>query len=106
MSSARNIPNEPTIVATQLNNLAQLLSEKGDYDGAELLFREAIVIKEKVYGHDHPSTATTLNNIAVLLYSKGKKKEASVLGKQALRICEKALGPNHPTTKQYREDWA
>ena len=98
MASARNIPNEPTMVATQLNNLADLLSSKGDYDGAEPLFREAIAIFKNVLGNDHPLVATGFNNLAGLLSSKGDYDGAEKLVQEALLIDENALGHEHPDT--------
>ena len=55
------------MVATQLNNLAGLLSSKGDYDGAEPLYRESLAIRKKALGDDHPLAATGLNNLALFV---------------------------------------
>jgi len=82
------------------------LSDKGDYDAAEPLFREALAIDKKALGNDHPGVATDLNNLAQLLWTKDKSsKEAVRLGLQALEIAEKKLGHDHPRTEQYRRDW-
>jgi len=82
-----------------------LLKAKGDYDGAEPLFREALAIDKKVYGEDHPEVATDLNNLAQLLKKKGDEKTASSMGKEALRIRLKVLGPDHPHTKSAQRKW-
>ena len=68
---------------------------------------EALEVKKRAYGMDHPSTAFTLNNIALVLWTKDKNSaEAARLGRQALAIAERALGREHPTTQQYRREWA
>jgi len=92
-------------VATDLNNLAGLLSHQGNFLEAEPLYREALEIKKKVLGPYHPSIATGLNNLAVLLSRQGKKMEANKLGKEALAIWTRALGPDHPNTLEAQEDW-
>ena len=65
--------------ATSLNNLAALLQDKGDYEGAEPLYRRALDICERVLGKDHPDTATSLNNLAGLLHDKGEYEGAEPL---------------------------
>lgn len=40
------------------------------YGEAEPLYREALAIGEKVYGHHHPEVATNLYNLAALLQSR------------------------------------
>ena len=59
-------PDHPD-VATILNNLGELLWDKGDYAGAEPLIRQALGIGEKALGPDHPDVAIRLNNLAELL---------------------------------------
>ena len=46
-----------------VNNLGDLLSEKGDYDGAEALYRRALEGREKALGAEHPDTRQTLTNL-------------------------------------------
>jgi tetratricopeptide (TPR) repeat protein len=84
--------------ASSLNNLAELLKNKGDYDGAEPLYRRALAITEKVLGAEHPSTANSLNNLALLLSNKGDYDRAEPLSRRALAIRELLLGAQHPLT--------
>ena len=84
--------------ATALSNLANLLSSKGDYDGAEPLYRRALETDEKVLGPEHPDTATALGNLGLLLNKKGDHDGAEPLYRRALEIKEKVLGPEHPDT--------
>ena len=71
---AKTIPNNETQVAVQLNNLALLLSDKVDYDGAITPQQQALEIWKKSLGNHHPQVATGLNNLALLLRDTGKKK--------------------------------
>ena len=74
------------------------MSEKGDYDAAEPLFRRALAINERALGPEHPVTATSLNNLSALLSDKGDYDAAEPLYHRALAIRERALGPEHPDT--------
>jgi tetratricopeptide (TPR) repeat protein len=84
--------------AASLNNLASLLQDQGDFEGARPLFERALAIYEKALGPDHPVTATTLNNLAFVLKSLGHYSEARPLYERALTIRRKALGADHPDT--------
>jgi Tetratricopeptide repeat len=47
--------------------LALLLGVKGDYSGAEPLYRRALAIDEKALGPDHPNTRQVKENLDDLL---------------------------------------
>lgn len=61
-----------------------------------MLLTEALHIRERTLGPDHPAVAATLNNLAVLYGKRGKFKDALPMCKRALAIREKVLGPDHP----------
>ena len=65
----------------------------GDYAKAEPLFKEALEIRQKVLGPEHPDTATSLNNLAALYQAMGDYAKAEPLFKEALEIRQKVLGP-------------
>ena len=83
------------LIANSLNNLAVLLKTKGDYAGAEPLYRRALAIRERALGPDHPDTAKSLNDVANVLEETGRYGEAESLYRRALAIREQALGPDH-----------
>ncbi|MBD2675739.1 tetratricopeptide repeat protein, partial [Aphanizomenon flos-aquae FACHB-1416] len=68
------------------------------YKEAEPLYQQALALRQKLLGDDHPDVATSLNNLALLYYSQGKYKEAEPLYQQALNILEQRLGVDHPRT--------
>ena len=49
--------------ATALFSRAALLRDKGDYEQALDLYREALAIRERVLGPEHPDTATSLDGL-------------------------------------------
>ncbi|MGH8521729.1 MAG: tetratricopeptide repeat protein, partial [Gammaproteobacteria bacterium] len=83
-------------VATDLNNLAQLLQDTHRLEEAEPLMRRALAILEKILGAEHPSVATALNNLATLLQNTYRLEEAEPLMRRALAIDEQSYGPEHP----------
>ena len=51
----------------------------GDYAKAEPLFKEALQIRQKVLGPEHPDTAQSLNNLAELYQAMGDYAKAEPL---------------------------
>ena len=80
---------------TSLNNLALLYQSQGRYAEAESLYQEALALRKKLLGEDHPDVATTLNNLALLYESQGRYAEAEPLYQEALALIKKLLGENH-----------
>ncbi len=81
-----------------VNNLAVLLTEKGDLAGAEPLYRRALAAYERALGKEHPETLGCVNNLAILLRRKGDYAEAGQLYRRVLDVRERTLGPEHPDT--------
>jgi tetratricopeptide (TPR) repeat protein len=88
-------PDHPE-VATDLNNLAQLLKATNRLSEAEPMMRRALEIGEASFGSDHPEVATDLNNLAGLLKDTNRLSEAEPLYRRALEIDEASFGPHHP----------
>ena len=88
--------NEHPILATALNNLAQLLQDTNRVAEAEPLMRRALQIDEASYGLDHPNVAISLNNRAALLRVTNRLAEAEPLMRRALQIDEASYGLDHP----------
>jgi hypothetical protein len=59
--------------------LAEVLRASRNFAEAELLYRQALGIDEKVYGPQHPATLNEVRNLAGFLRERGKDGEAVVL---------------------------
>jgi CHAT domain-containing protein/Flp pilus assembly protein TadD len=84
--------------AEKLNKQGIQLYQEGRYAEAEPLHKEALTIRKKQLGDNHPDTAKSLNNLALLYESQGRYTEAELLHKEALAIRKKQLGDDHPDT--------
>ncbi len=96
LQEAEKFGEQDPRLAISLNNLAALYDTRGKYVRAELLYRRALAIREKVLGPEHLDVATSLNNLAALYLGQGKYAEAEPLYQRALAIKEKTLGPEDP----------
>jgi tetratricopeptide (TPR) repeat protein len=70
----------------------------GDYAKAEPLYQEALRIRKKVFGNEHPNTALSLSNLGSLYYSMREYSKAQPIYQEALLIRRKVLGREHPET--------
>ena len=82
-------PDHPQ-VATDLNNLAQILRDLGQPEAARPLQERALAIDEAAYGPGHPRVATGLNNLAAILRDLGQPGAARPLQERALAITQAA----------------
>ena len=78
--------------------MALLYQFQGRYGEAEPLYKEALQVREKVLGKEHPDTLTSMNNLAALYESQGRYGEAEPLLKEALQVLGEVLGEEHPYT--------
>jgi tetratricopeptide (TPR) repeat protein len=83
-------------LAASLNNLAGLYRATGRYSEAEPLYQQALELRKRLLGDNHPSLATSLNNLAGLYKSTGHYNKAELLYQEALELRKRLLGENHP----------
>ncbi len=49
-----------------MNNLAEVLSSQGKYKEAEEMHGQALALRERVLGKEHPDTLLSMNNLALV----------------------------------------
>jgi tetratricopeptide (TPR) repeat protein len=81
-----------------MNNLANAYYYEGKYAQAEVLQSQAVEMKRRVKGPEHPSTLYSMNNLALVYRLQGKYEQAEALHSQTLEIQRRVLGPEHPDT--------
>lgn len=94
-----NTPNTgyeiPARIRT-LHNLVIKYAQKGRYEVAVPLCKQALEDLEKTSGPNHPDFATMLNILALVYRDQHLYREATQLLNEALQIREKTLGADDP----------
>ena len=81
-----------------MHALADMFTNKGEYDRALPLYEECLAKSKRVLGEDHPNTLESLNNLAFIFYSKGEYDRALPLFEECLAKRKRVLGDDHPDT--------
>ena len=76
-----------------LNDQGIELIQLGQYDKAEPVLLQAVAVRERAFGPDHPNVSYALYNTGWLYKLEGRYAEAEPLIRRALVIQEKSLGP-------------
>lgn len=80
------------------NELGWHLWDIAAYAEGQPYFEQAVTIRQRILGEDHPDTAHSLNSLGYLLRAQGKLAEAGPYFERALAIREKILGEEHSDT--------
>jgi eukaryotic-like serine/threonine-protein kinase len=83
--------------ADAANVLARVLHQRGDYDGAQALYEEALGIV-RPHGEELELRSAVMNNLGSLLRERGEHRAALPLLREALALREARSGPDHPAT--------
>jgi tetratricopeptide (TPR) repeat protein len=97
---ARALKIEDEQTSRLLNQVGFYLRERALFTEARTALEQALAMRERVLGSDHPDTAQSLNNLGSLLRDLGDLNGARSNYERALTIREKALGQDHPSTAQ------
>jgi pentatricopeptide repeat protein len=87
-------------------NLADTYGEAGRRDEALKLREEALPLRRKVLGPEHPDTLGTMNDLASSYAEAGRMDEAIKLLEAMLPLSRKVLGSEHITTRFAMENLA
>ena len=82
--------------AWQLNNIGAVRGLRGERGAALLAQQQALALKEKALGRDHPDVGISEGNIAVELAGLGRNQEALTHVDRAVALIENGLGASHP----------
>ena len=79
-----------------LVELGRGYEDAGAPERAEPLFREALAMREHIFGEAHKETATSKSSLALLLWRRGDLAAAEPLFRQSLDTSRALLGDDHP----------
>lgn len=84
----------------RLLDMACLLSDLGQYDEAEEMYRKALRLQEAAFGADGEGLMETVYSYGVLLREMGRFAESVAVLERALALQQRRLGPQHLATLQ------
>jgi len=84
--------------AATLHDLAELRSDRGDWEAGVALLRQAVSIRLEALGAGHPDTLESTAVLALLLAHEGERARAEEMLTDALARCERDLGERHRAT--------
>ncbi|QKK07662.1 MAG: serine/threonine protein kinase [Planctomycetota bacterium] len=84
------------VEATVRNTLGTVYQSLGEYDSAEAMLRESIVLFEDSDGPTARTTLSVCRNLGAVLIDTGRLDEAEAIVRETLRRATDALGPDQP----------
>jgi tetratricopeptide (TPR) repeat protein len=91
-----DLKDKPEVQATLMHTMGNVYESLGLYDKAAGLLRDALEIRRRALGNEHPDVARTMNLLASVLYDKGDYAGAEALFRQTLALQRRLLGNDHP----------
>src|SRR5205085_11695717 len=98
--------DRPVIEASIRETIRSVLLKVGRRDLALPHAEQALAIRRRVLGDDHPDTLTSLNNYGSVLEKLGRDSEAESVYKQALERRRRLLGEDNPKTLMSLNNYA
>jgi hypothetical protein len=83
-------------VADSLAELANVLTQKGEFAAAEPLIRESLKIRRTVFGESHPEVADSLEELGLNLFDQGDDEPSMDLLREAVAMRRETQGDLHP----------
>lgn len=82
-----------------LDTLAGTLQDLGRYDDAVARYEEALTMRRRLLGEEHPLTADSYIHVGQILLMRSRYDEAATYLEKGLAIAERALGPINQSTR-------
>ena len=81
--------------ASLLHRAGDYLRRRSRFVEAEALLRQALAMRERLFGADHLTTAETVNALGIAIIEMSRFDEAEQLLRKALAVRERQLGETH-----------
>ena len=93
-----SLTKDPELQAQMMHVMGTVYIGLGLYPRAQLLLQQAVEIRQRVLGPEHPDTLKSMHDLAIVLWNEGHYAEAEKLDRETLDIRRRVLGPEHPDT--------
>src|SRR5262249_48560875 len=98
LARAHELSAQPALQAQMLDVVGQLETQLGEYDRARRVLEEALAIRRRVNGNNHPDVATSLEALGHVAYGQGNFAEAGRLRREVLALRRRLLGDSNTKT--------
>ena len=107
---SQNLQDQPEVKAELQSTIASVYFSLGQFEQAELMNRETLRIRRKLFGDENPLVATSLYDLSDALMrqsaSPQKQAEAETLLREVLALQRKLLGNENPDVARSLNDLA
>lgn len=100
MQQAQALSNDPKVQAELYGTLGSIYEKLAKLDQGEVLLRQALEQRKKLFGADSPQVAESLVALGELKADQAHMDEAEQLVRQGLEMDKRLLPPNHPAIAQ------
>lgn len=95
---AHELSAQPALQAQMLDVIGQLETQLGEYDRARPVLEEALAIRRRLNGDNHPDVATTLEALGHVAFGQANYAEAVRLRREVLTLRRQLLGDSNSKT--------
>lgn len=100
------LAKDPEVQAQMMHIMGGVYDNLGLYPQAQSLFTNAIEIRKRVLGPEHPDTLRSMHGLARPLREQGKYADAEKTEREALNIERRVLGNDSPDTMSSADELA
>ena len=86
---------QPEVAAELKTTIGITYENLGIYDKAEVQLKQALQIRQSLFGENNDKTASSINNLAGILHSEGELDRAKKLYEKAIEIHRRFPKPKH-----------
>ena len=98
------LSKDPELQAQMMLTMGNVYEKLGLYPQAQSLVTQAVDIRRRVLGPEHPDTLRTMASLGVNYIDQGRYAEAEKILRETLDARRRVLGPDHPDTLQSMND--
>jgi non-specific serine/threonine protein kinase/serine/threonine-protein kinase len=92
------LAEEPEVQAALMHTMGRVYRSLGLYEEGEPLLRQAVAIRKRRLGREHPETLRSMAALAIVYRNQGRFAETDSLLRETLGARRRTLGEDHPDT--------
>jgi eukaryotic-like serine/threonine-protein kinase len=89
----KDLGTQPLLEAELRDTIGEVYWALGDFAKAEPMQREALAVRRRLLGDEHPDVAQSMNDLGKVLWSEGKLADAEKLHRDALALRQRLAAP-------------